>query len=137
MDSAYRVPGTTLRFGVDPIVGLVPGLGDFVTPAFSIAVIYRAFRLGVPRVVQIRMLINVLVDLFAGMVPVVGDLFDVAWKSNDMNLALLERHVHPGTKPGSGDWAFVLLVFIVIGGTAALVAMSCAWVVYSVFRPFR
>jgi len=136
MDSAYRVPGTRVRFGWDPIVGLVPGVGDFVTASFSALVLFRAFRLGVPRVVLIRMVLNILIDLVAGAVPVIGDLFDVAWQSNTMNFALLERHEQAGVTPTSGDWAIVLLAFVVVGGVFLLVALSAFWMLYLIVRPF-
>lgn len=137
MDSAYRVPGTRIRFGLDPIVGLVPGAGDLATSSFSAILLYRAFRLGVPRVVLIRMLLNVLVDLLAGAVPVVGDLFDVAWKSNSMNLALLERHERPGVTPTSGDWAIVLLAGVLILGALAIVLTSVVVMGRVIMSPFQ
>ena len=136
MDSAYRVPGTRVRFGWDPIVGLVPGLGDVATASFSALVLFRALRMGVPRVVLIRMVLNILVDLVAGVVPVVGDLFDVAWQSNSMNLALLERHEQPGVKPTSGDRAIVLLAFVVVGGVLFLVLLSAIGMISAILRPF-
>ena len=136
MDSAYRVPGTSARFGWDPIVGLVPGVGDFATASFSALVLFRAFRLGVPRVILIRMVLNILIDLVAGAVPVIGDLFDFAWQSNSMNFALLERHEQANVKPTSGDRAIVLLAFIVVGGVFLLVALSAIWMVYLIVRPF-
>ena len=137
MDSAYRVPGTRLRFGLDPIIGLVPGAGDLATSSFSAILLYRAFRLGVPGVVLIRMVLNILVDLLAGAVPVVGDMFDVAWKSNSMNLALLERHERPGVKPSSGDWAIVLLAGVLIAAALALVLMSVVMMGRVILSPFR
>lgn len=136
MDSAYRVPGTQVRFGWDPIVGLVPGLGDLATASLSAVTLYRALRLGVPRVVLIRMVLNILIDLLAGAVPFVGDLFDFAWQSNSMNFALLERHERPNVKPTSGDWAIVLLALVVVGGVLLIVALSAIWMVYLIVRPF-
>ena len=136
MDSAYRVPGTRLRFGWDPIVGLVPGVGDVATASFAVTILYHAYLLGVPKVVMGRMLLNILLDLAAGLVPFAGDIADVAWKSNSANLALLERHERPGVKPTSGDWAIVLLAFVVIGGVLALVLTSVALMAYTVLRPF-
>jgi hypothetical protein len=82
------------------------------------------------------MLLNVLVDLVIGFVPLVGDAADIAWKSNSMNLALLERHERPGVRPTSGDWAIVLLAVVVIGGVVALVLLSAATMVYTLLRPF-
>ena len=136
MDSAYRVPGTSIRFGWDPIVGLVPGVGDVATASFAVAILYHAYRLGVPGVVLARMMLNALIDLAAGLVPVAGDVADIAWKSNSLNLALLERHERPGVKPTSGDWAIVLLAFVVIGGVLALVLTSVALMAYTGLRPF-
>jgi hypothetical protein len=137
MDSAYRVPGTRIRFGLDPIVGLIPGVGDLATSSFSAILLYRAFRLGVPRVVFIRMVLNILIDLLAGAVPVVGDLFDVAWKSNSLNLALLERHEHPGATPTSGDWAIVLLAGVLLLGALAIVLTSVVMMGRVIMAPFQ
>ena len=135
MDSAYCVPGTAIRFGWDPIVGLIPGVGDAATASFAVAVLYHAYRLGVPRVVLARMMLNTLIDLAAGLVPFAGDIADIAWKSNALNLALLERHERPGTEPSSGDWAVVLLAVVVIGGALALVLLSAATMAYGLIRP--
>jgi len=136
MDSAYRVPGTSIRFGWDPIVGLVPGVGDVATASFAVTVLYHAYRLGVPGVVLARMMLNVLIDLAAGLVPVAGDVADIAWKSNSLNLALLERHERPGVEPTSGDWAIVLFAVVIIGSVLALVLTSVAMMAYTVLRPF-
>ena len=137
MDGAYRVPGTTFRFGWDPIIGLIPGAGDLATSSLSLLVLYRAVRLGVPRVVIARMVLNILIDLLAGTVPLAGDLFDFAWKSNSLNLALLERHERPGVKPSSGDWAMVLLAGVLILGVLALVLTSVVLMGRIILRPFQ
>jgi C4-dicarboxylate transporter len=94
LDSAFRVPGTNFKFGLDPLLGLVPGIGDLTTPFFATLLLLHAVRLRIPRVVQLRMLMNAAIDLGIGVVPVVGDLFDFGWKANVRNLALLERHAH-------------------------------------------
>lgn len=91
LDSAVRVPGTGVRFGLDSVLGLVPGLGDVAGAAFSGYMVLLASRMGAPRSVIARMLANVAIDTVGGAIPVLGDLFDVAWKSNSRNLALLER----------------------------------------------
>ena len=136
MDSAYRVPGTSIRFGWDPIVGLVPGVGDVATASFAVTILYHAYLLGVPRVVLLRMVLNILIDLAAGLVPFAGDVADIALKSNSLNLALLERHERPGATPTSGDWAIVLLAVVVIGGVLALVLLSVSMMAYTLLRPF-
>lgn len=94
MDSQFTVPGTDIRFGLDAIVGLVPGIGDLISGAFSVWLIREARRLGAPSWLIARMVWNVAIDVTVGAVPVVGDVFDVAWKANRKNMELLSRHVH-------------------------------------------
>ena len=120
LDSAMQVPGTSIRFGLDPILGLIPGLGDLVSPLFAIGILWQARDLGIPRVIQLRMIFNVAIDTLVGLVPVIGDLFDVAWKANDMNLALLEKHAYEEHRPSTGDWLFVS------GMIATLLAIAAA-----------
>ena len=118
LDEAFRVPGTNLRFGWDPIIGLVPWIGDVLTAVLGSAIVVKAHRLRVPGVVQIRMLLNIGIDVLVGVVPVVGDAADFLWKANTKNLALLERHapqVQPATR---GDWLFVVSI------VGAVVAMA-------------
>jgi hypothetical protein len=110
LDSAFRVPGTSLTFGLDPILGLIPGLGDLTTPLFAALLLVHGVRMRIPRVVQVRMLINAVIDLLIGAVPVIGDLFDFGWKANVRNLALLEHYAHPASTPTRGDWIFVLSI---------------------------
>ena len=107
LDEAFRIPGTRFRFGWDPIIGLLPGLGDALTGLFSCLILFHGFRMRLPKVVQARMVFNVLIDVAVGSFPLVGDLFDFAWKSNKMNMRLLERHAYEQTKPTAGDWIFV------------------------------
>jgi len=118
LDNAFRVPGTTIRFGLDPLIGLVPWLGDVVTGAFAVVLLVHANRLRVPKIIQIRMLVNVAVDTVLGAVPVAGDVADVFWKSNSRNFALLERHAGREQRPSTGDYLFVA------GAAAAVVAMA-------------
>jgi Domain of unknown function (DUF4112) len=109
LDSMFRVPGTNVRFGLDAIVGLVPGIGDLVAPVFTVAVLLTGFRMRVPAVVQARMVLNAIIDMLLGLVPLAGDLADVFWKADLKNVALLERHARPGTVATPGDYVFVLL----------------------------
>ena len=114
LDSAFRVPGTRITFGLDPIFGLIPGLGDLTSPFFAALLLFHAVRMRIPRVVQVRMMINAAIDLLIGIVPIVGDLFDFAWKANVRNLALLERYARPGSTATRGDWIFVLSIIGVL-----------------------
>jgi hypothetical protein len=125
-DSAFRVPGTNLTFGLDPLIGLIPGIGDLVSPVFSLLIIWHGAKLHVPKVVLARMVLNALIDGVVGTVPVIGDALDFAWKANDWNMALLERHAMPGQRATSGDWLFVILCILVVT-VAALVPLLLAW----------
>jgi hypothetical protein len=118
MDTRFEVPGLRWRFGLDALLGLIPGLGDAVTFFVSCYMLSAAARLGVPRIVIVRMALNVAVDLVIGSIPVLGDLLDVAWKANTRNLQLLRRTLetplNSRRRTAWTDWV------IVIGGLAAL-----------------
>ncbi len=92
MDTALRIPGTRFSFGADSIIGLVPGVGDFAGAAISLYIVNEARRLGVPKDKLLKMLLNIGFDTAAGSVPLVGDLFDVYFKSNRRNLELVLDH---------------------------------------------
>ena len=124
LDSAFRVPGTQMRFGLDPIVGLLPGAGDLVTAFFSVMILLHSVRLKVPKVVIARMLLNTGLDLLVGAVPLLGDLFDAGFKANLRNLVLLERHAIRGASPSTSDYVFVgmcLTILLVVGVTPVVV----------------
>ena len=120
LDNAFLVPGTTYRVGLDPIIGLIPGIGDLISPLFTIGMLLQARELGVPKVVQARMLINVAIDAVVGVVPLFGDLFDFAWKSNAKNLELLELHAYEERAGAPGDYLFVGLLIALVLVIAAL-----------------
>jgi hypothetical protein len=128
LDSAFTVPGTSYRIGLDPILGLIPALGDLISPLFTIGVLLQARELGVPKVVQARMLINVAIDTVVGLVPVFGDLFDFAWKANNKNFALLELHAREERTGSPGDWAFVSLMIVLVLLLAAIPFVFLGWV---------
>ena len=129
LDSAFAVPGTSYRVGLDPILGLVPGLGDLVSPLFTIGILWQARDLALPRIVQLRMIFNVAIDSLLGAVPVVGDLFDFAWKANNRNMALLERHAQEQRTPSAGDWLFVVVMVALVALVAVIPFVIVGWVV--------
>lgn len=92
MDTALRVPGTRISLGADSVLGLIPGVGDFAAAAISLVIVNEARRLGVPNDKLVKMLVNVSFDTVAGSVPVLGDVFDVYFKSNRRNLQLVLDH---------------------------------------------
>lgn len=93
LDTAIVVPGTSIRFGLDALIGLVPGIGDAVSTLLALYVVREARALGAPRLLIARMLANVALDGVIGAVPVAGDLFDVAFRANRRNVALLRQHL--------------------------------------------
>lgn len=126
LDNAVRVPGTSMRFGLDPVLGLIPGLGDVAGAAMSGYVVLLASQLGAPTAVIVRMLGNVVIDTVGGTLPVLGDLFDAGWKSNSRNLALLERHLG---QPESTKRASRAVVWLTV---AALLLLGIGSVVVAV-----
>ena len=128
LDSAFRIPGTGIRFGLDAIVGLIPGLGDISTPVFAALVLLQAVRMRLPVVVQARMVLNAAFDMVVGLVPILGDLVDIGWKANLRNLALLERHARPGVLPARGDYVFVTICLAALALIAITPVLLLAWV---------
>ena len=115
LDSRFRIPGTNIRFGLDPILALIPGIGDLASPAFTVALLVQALYQGVPRVIMLKMLLHAFLDAIIGAVPVVGAVSDIFYRANIRNLALLERHARPGIRPSRGDYVFVTTVAALFG----------------------
>lgn len=128
LDRSFRIPGTSLRFGLDPILGLVPGAGDVVAALGSGYILYIAWLNGAPGSMIARMMMNVLVDTLVGAVPVVGDIFDAGWQANARNVALLERWLD---EEGSQRHHSVAILVGVIAGLLLLLAVVVAvlWVI--------
>jgi Domain of unknown function (DUF4112) len=93
LDDRFAVPGTTIRFGWDSILALVPGLGDALTSVLSLLIVHHAWQTGASPLTLVRMLGNVATDFLLGSIPFLGDLFDVAFKANRRNARLLEQHL--------------------------------------------
>jgi Domain of unknown function (DUF4112) len=129
LDSAFVVPGTTYRIGFDPIIGLVPWIGDLVSPLFTIALLWQARDVRVPKVVLARMIFNAAIDAIIGAIPLAGDLFDFVWKSNQLNLELLERHAYEEHRPSVGDWMFVLAMIALVAVLAAVPFVVAGWLI--------
>ena len=134
-DSAFRIPGTNISFGLDPILGLFPGIGDMASPIVTVLILWHGVAARVPKVVLARMVLNALIDAGVGSIPVLGDIFDVAWKANDWNLALLERHARADSRPTSGDYLFVILCAIVVIVAALLPVLALWWLFAWIARP--
>lgn len=137
LDNKFRIPGTNIRFGIDPIIGLIPGAGDVVAGVISLYFLIQAAMLGGSASVLGRMSLNILLDVLIGSIPVLGEAFDVYWKANLRNARLLEElQQHPQkTTSESRLWVwFVMMQFIVlIVGVLLLVTWVIAEVVGLLF----
>jgi hypothetical protein len=131
LDRAYRIPGTKITFGLDALLGLIPGGGDIAGAVFSSWLILLGSRMGLSRHVLMRMVTNVAIDTLGGSVPVIGDLFDVAWKSNSKNLAILEQFAD-----AQMDSKRVVSRSVVYGAIAvvALLVIGGIWLAFVVVR---
>lgn len=127
MDELVAVPGTSLRIGLDPIVGLVPVVGDAISAVVGFWLIAEAARFGIPRVVLGRMVANTLVDLGVGAVPVLGDLFDVVSPSNSRNLALFRRHALDPTASTRNEKIVLVGIALIAIGLLWLVVSAIGW----------
>jgi hypothetical protein len=115
LDNSIRIPGTRIRFGLDPVLGLIPGLGDAAGTIMSSYILIEGNRLGVSRSTLLRMTVNVLLELVAGAIPLVGDLFDAGWKANQRNIRLLERSMVTPDRAHRRDRGFVAFLVLGIG----------------------
>ena len=129
LDSAVRIPGTGIRFGLDSVIGLIPGVGDLTGAAMSGYIVLAAARLGVPTSVLARMVLNLGVDTLVGTIPLLGDLFDVGFKANTRNAALLDEFVG---KPVAVRRSSRLAVVAALGAIVLLAAGGIALTVMAV-----
>jgi hypothetical protein len=113
LDSAVTIPRTNIKVGLDPIVGVLPGIGDVVPTAASAYIVAEAAALGAPRATLLRMCLNLLVDAVVGSIPLLGDAFDVAWRANDRNVRLLEARLADPSGTRRDRRAVAVLGFVV------------------------
>ena len=123
MDNFVRVPGTKFRFGLDPLLGLLPGLGDTGSAVISAMALIAAARRGLPKILLARMSLNILINEGIGIIPVIGDAFSFWFKSNARNYELLKRHSGGARRSTKSDWFFVGGVILLL---AAILIVSLA-----------
>jgi hypothetical protein len=133
LDEAFRIPGTSFRFGIDGIIGLVPGLGDVLTGLLSLVIPIAAWVRGVPYVALVRMVVNIAIGVLVGTIPLFGDIFDVAWKANRRNYILLQRHLREPRMHTWRDWCFLFLLLGSLGIIFAIPVLLVAWVLVVLF----
>lgn len=114
MDAQFRIPGTSIRFGLDGIIGLVPGVGDFVSFLISGYIVSIAVNKGASGFVLARMLLNIVVDALVGAIPILGDIFDVVYKANQRNMQLLQEHYVDGKHQGSSMKVIIPIVLVLL-----------------------
>lgn len=133
LDRAFRVPGTNWRFGIDSIIGLIPGLGDIIGSLVGGYSLWIARQLGAPASVQARMLMNLVLDGVIGLVPLAGDLFDFAFKAHSRNYALLSRWLQTPHETRRSSWLVLaggaLLLLALLGAATWLLVKSVQWVI--------
>lgn len=135
LDSAFQIPGTSWRIGLDPIIGLIPGLGDIISSVFSFIIVFAAWQRNLPKVTIARMVANIAIDTLVGSMPILGDIFDAAWKSNKKNVALLKRASAEqaegaGFKAHARDWGALIMLVL---AAAAMIAVPI-WVLIWLLR---
>jgi hypothetical protein len=134
LDEAFRIPGTGIRFGIDGIIGLVPGLGDVLAGLLSLIIPLAAWVRGVPYVTLLRMAINLGLGVLIGTIPLLGDAFDIAWKPNRRNYQLLQRHLAAPRRHTWRDWGFLLVLLSILGvifaAPIALVVWFLSWLLH-------
>ena len=127
LDSAFIIPGTKVRFGLDPLIGLIPGIGDTASALTSLLLIWKSARYGLPRIILARMALNVLINAGIGAIPGIGDAFSIFFRSNLKNYDLFRKHAGApaSTRP---DWFFVsLLLLVTIAAIGLVFAAAWAW----------
>jgi hypothetical protein len=129
-DEAFVIPGTGIRFGIDGIIGLVPGLGDVLGGLLSLVIPLAAWIRGVPYVTLARMAANLGIGVLVGSVPLFGDIFDIAWKANRRNYRLLQRHLGEPRRHTGRDWAFLLLLTAVLALVFAIPVVLVVWLIF-------
>ena len=128
LDQRFTIPGTSIRVGLDPIIGLIPGIGDLVSNLTGSVILFLGAQLGLPRIALLRMALNIAINATIGSIPGVGDVFSIWFRSNVKNAALLERYARRQTRRGSApDWLFVIAIVAALLLLAVAAALAILW----------
>jgi uncharacterized protein DUF4112 len=134
LDTIFVIPGTRIRFGFEPIMGLIPILGDQAASLMSAALLYRSVQHRLPKIALVRMALNILINGVIGMIPLIGDLFVLWYKPNIRNCRILQRYAGHADAVTKDDWLFVS---ILIGTTFFLIVCTTILLTYAVLSQFR
>jgi Domain of unknown function (DUF4112) len=137
LDTWFRVPGTRIRFGVDGVVGFIPGVGDLLGGMASCIIVLAAYFRGVPLITIARMVANLAIEVVAGLVPVLGNLFDIGWRANRRNYHLLEHSLAAPRRDTGRDWLFMGLLGLGLLTLAMLPFLLLLWLGGSLLHSFQ
>ncbi len=133
LDNALIIPGTSYRVGVDPLLGLIPLIGDYIGIILSSYIVWESAKLGASKTTLFKMIINLMIDLFMGIFPVLGDFFDLTWKANHQNIILLENYLKSPQTRIKTDKLFlffmglILIIFVIITTLITLLILKFFW----------
>jgi hypothetical protein len=137
-DDLVRVPGLGWRVGIDPLIGLIPGLGDITSTVMAVTILIGAAYVGVPKVTLLRMGMNVALDLIIGAIPFVGDAFDIWFRANQRNMAILHARMPAADRvvrrADLSDWAFVIAIIAVLIALLFAVFWFITWLLSQLGR---
>jgi len=131
LDNCFRIPGTNWRFGLEALIGLVPGAGDAVSAILGLFLLVRAFQFKLPKIVIVRMLVNSLMDFSIGAIPLLGDAFDFLYKANTRNMKLFHEYAEVPTQSTRKHWIFI---GVLIAGFLATLFLILGLVFYAIYR---
>jgi hypothetical protein len=137
LDDIFQIPGTKIRFGLDALIGWIPGIGDAMAGTASFLIVFASWRRGARTVTVARMIANVLLETMVGAIPVAGDIFHVIWKANRRNYKLLMRErLQPGIHTGR-DWMFLVVILVVAAAVVVIPIVILIWALrlHPVIRP--
>jgi hypothetical protein len=137
LDQRFTIPGTSIRIGLDPILGLIPGIGDVIANLTGSVILLIAAQYPIPKVVLLRMGVNIALNAMIGAIPILGDVFSIWFRSNAKNVALLERYARGETgRASSGDWLFVVGLIVALLVVTAGVGLALIWLLKQVWNLF-
>jgi hypothetical protein len=129
MDNYFRIPGLGWRFGIEAVIGLVPFLGDIVTGALGVLLLFRAIQYKLPKIVIFRMIMNNLIDIGVGAIPFLGDLFDFVFKANTKNMTLFRKYAEGPQESTLRHWIFVMSILLFFAAILGLIVYGAFKVV--------
>jgi Domain of unknown function (DUF4112) len=134
LDDIFRIPGTQIRFGLDALIGWIPGIGDAMSAIASFLIVFAGWRRGVQAVTLVRMIANVVLETTLGAIPVAGDVFHVFWKANRRNYRLLIREKEQPGANARGDWLFLAIILCAAIAAAVIPIGMLIWILRPLFN---